>query len=371
MKNRIKPLSFASSTPETRHFKIRLNPSAGCAKHPLCSQTPQVAASVAGLARDHGLVRNLACNDSRSAQASRLVDGWRNRCAGMHHRQDRKPKTSGPFAPQPRDAARAQQRRARQYCPSQRSDQVPPASMWRSRNGRIIAISSGEASRSCGGRHGMTLRQIKRKLRIGAVAPQADGGEHPVQQLPGSAHERAPLTVFLASRRIADHHHPRLRIAIGKHQVARAALQLARSKPASVARRSARLPAQAAASRARATGSTSGAGAEAAQLPGQPGVRSRRSARAMRRGCLPAHSDQRAYRPSPRSRQGHAAKARSPRSVIVDFRVHPVPGTPLSSARAKAKPPGAARQPRLSRAQTATPDQIRPIDRCRTAPHLP
>ncbi|MGY4425858.1 hypothetical protein ACVWY2_008307 [Bradyrhizobium sp. JR6.1] len=51
--------------------------------------------------------------------------------------------------------------------------------------------------------------------------------DHAVEQLAGAADERQSLDVFVAARRLADEHHARLWIAIGKHQPGRGVLQRA------------------------------------------------------------------------------------------------------------------------------------------------
>ena len=56
---------------------------------------------------------------------------------------------------------------------------------------------------------------------------EADGGEHPVEQLAGAAHERLADPILVGARCLADEHHPALRIAIGEGEVLGAEFQRA------------------------------------------------------------------------------------------------------------------------------------------------
>ena len=62
---------------------------------------------------------------------------------------------------------------------------------------------------------------------VDARAVEADGGQHAVEQFAGAADEGQALDVFVAAGRLADEHHPRLRIAVGEHQLGGGGLQRA------------------------------------------------------------------------------------------------------------------------------------------------
>ena len=56
---------------------------------------------------------------------------------------------------------------------------------------------------------------------VNRCAIEADRRQHPVEQFAGPADERQTLDVFVASRRFADKHQPRVRIAICEDQLGR------------------------------------------------------------------------------------------------------------------------------------------------------
>ena len=62
---------------------------------------------------------------------------------------------------------------------------------------------------------------------IGLAAVEPDRRDHPVQQFAGTSDERQSLDILVASRRFADEHDARLRIAVGKHQPRRGVFQRA------------------------------------------------------------------------------------------------------------------------------------------------
>jgi len=54
---------------------------------------------------------------------------------------------------------------------------------------------------------------------VGRLTIQPDRGHHAVEQFAGTTDERQPLDVLVAAGRFTDEHHPRLRIAVGEHQL--------------------------------------------------------------------------------------------------------------------------------------------------------
>ena len=87
--------------------------------------------------------------------------------------------------------------------------------------GRHAWVSCSVGVRLPGGRHGTTLA-------IYTLPPiEADGGKHPIQQLPGPADERAADPIFVATRGLADKHQARARDAIRKHELGRGSFQCA------------------------------------------------------------------------------------------------------------------------------------------------
>ena len=98
--------------------------------------------------------------------------------------------------------------------------------------------NSGSASSICRSMKGrQTLRLLGRRSPVAGRAPGNDIGDvdapaikpdrsqHPVEQLPRPADERAPDPVFVRSRRLADEHDPRAGDAVGEHELGRGPLQ--------------------------------------------------------------------------------------------------------------------------------------------------
>ena len=83
------------------------------------------------------------------------------------------------------------------------------------------------------------LRFLRRRGSIARRPPRNDIGDvdilpiesdrvqHPIQQLPRSSDERAPNSIFIPSRSLADKHDPRTRDAIREHQLRGGPLQRA------------------------------------------------------------------------------------------------------------------------------------------------
>ena len=127
------------------------------------------------------------------------------------------------------------------------------SSIWRSVNGQAD-LALLRRRRAVAGR---APRNDVGDIGGGAVEP--DRRHHPVEQLAGASDERQPLEILLASRRLADEHHARLRVAVGEHQLLRGRAQRAALEPVSMARSSSSDAARLAASRAAITAASGGA----------------------------------------------------------------------------------------------------------------
>ncbi len=92
-----------------------------------------------------------------------------------------------------------------------------------------LAADEGQAHRGLLRRRGAIARRAPGHdvgdIDLGAV--EADRREHPVEQLPGAADERAADPVFVAARRLAHQHDPRVGRAVGEHQLRRRRLEAA------------------------------------------------------------------------------------------------------------------------------------------------
>ena len=83
-------------------------------------------------------------------------------------------------------------------------------STWRSTKGQEHGDSSGWGRGSAVAAR-QDIRDVERGLEVGAFAPESDGREHRVKKPPRAARRRPAARILVASRSLADDHHPRAR----------------------------------------------------------------------------------------------------------------------------------------------------------------